>query len=86
MHKALKLRYEVLPANAPLMRNFMPLTSKPVVRTTLLLAAIGLAISGCGRKGDLDPPSAHATKTGDATKPTKQPGKQDKPFFLDPLL
>jgi len=57
-----------------------------LIRLTAALAVIGLAVAGCGRKGDLDPPSAAATKEGDVSKPTKQPGTVDKPFLLDPLL
>ncbi|KRB62693.1 hypothetical protein ASE04_00500 [Rhizobium sp. Root708] len=57
-----------------------------IVRLTVVFAVIGLAVAGCGRKGDLDPPSAQATKGGDSSKPTKQPGTVDKPFLLDPLL
>jgi predicted small lipoprotein YifL len=53
---------------------------------TVVFAVIGLAVAGCGRKGDLDPPSVNATKEGDISKPTKQPGTVDKPFILDPLL
>ncbi|WP_337269292.1 LPS translocon maturation chaperone LptM [Oryzifoliimicrobium ureilyticus] len=64
----------------------MPASLPNYVRLTLIVAAIGLAVAGCGRKGDLDPPSAMATKNGDASKPTKQPGVADKPFVLDPLL
>jgi len=62
-------------------------TSLPhYIRLTVVLAVVGLAVAGCGRKGDLDPPSVQATKGGDASKPTKQPGVADKPFLLDPLL
>ncbi|MDM9627205.1 lipoprotein [Rhizobium sp. S152] len=62
-------------------------TSLPqFIRLTVVFAVIGLAVAGCGRKGDLDPPSAQATKGGDASKPTKQPGTVDRPFILDPLL
>jgi len=57
-----------------------------IIRLTVVLSVVGLAVVGCGRKGDLDPPSVHATKGGDASKPTKQPGTVDKHFFLDPLL
>lgn len=57
-----------------------------IVRLTVVLSVVGLAVVGCGRKGDLDPPSAAATKGGDVNKPTKQPGQQDRHFFLDPLL
>ena len=62
-------------------------TSFPqIIRLTVVFAVIGLAVAGCGRKGDLDPPSAAATKEGDVSKPTKKPGTVDKPFLLDPLL
>jgi len=62
-------------------------TSLPhLIRLTVVFAVIGLAVAGCGRKGDLDPPSAQATKGGDASKPTQQPGVANKPFLLDPLL
>jgi predicted small lipoprotein YifL len=57
-----------------------------IIRMTALTVVVGLAVVGCGRKGDLDPPSVNATKNGDATKPTKAPGTADKPFLLDPLL
>jgi predicted small lipoprotein YifL len=59
--------------------------------TTILLAALamtGLALSGCGRKGDLDRPGSSApinTKaaSGSVEKQDEAPGK---PFLLDPLL
>lgn len=57
-----------------------------IVRLTVVLSFVGLAIAGCGRKGDLDPPSAQATKGGNVNQPTAQPGEKDKHFFLDPLL
>jgi len=57
-----------------------------IVRLTVVLSLVGLAVAGCGRKGDLDPPSAQATKGGNVNQPTQQPGSKDKHFFLDPLL
>ena len=63
----------------------MQINMPHIIRLTVVLSVIGLAVVGCGRKGDLDPPSAHATKGGDASKPTKQPDP-DKKFILDPLL
>jgi predicted small lipoprotein YifL len=57
-----------------------------LIRLTVVLSVVGLAVVGCGRKGDLDPPSVKATKGGDVSQPTKQPGSQDKHFLLDPLL
>ena len=64
----------------------MQINMPHIIRLTVVLSVIGLAVVGCGRKGDLDPPSAAATKGGDVNKPTKQPGVADKPFLLDPLL
>ncbi|MFJ6326305.1 MULTISPECIES: lipoprotein [unclassified Rhizobium] len=64
----------------------MQINMPHIIRLTVVFSVIGLAVVGCGRKGDLDPPSVHATKGGDSSKPTKQPGVEDKKFFLDPLL
>ena len=64
----------------------MQINMPHIIRLTVVLSVIGPAVVGCGRKGDLDPPSAQATKGGDSSKPTKQPGVADKPFLLDPLL
>ena len=85
MHKADKLRYEDVHQRRS-KRNPMQTSLPHLIRLTVVFAVIGLAVAGCGRKGDLDPPSAMATKEGDVSKPTKQPGAVDKPFLLDPLL
>jgi predicted small lipoprotein YifL len=77
---------KVCPPAAPPKRKSMQINVPHIIRMTVLLTAVGLAVVGCGRKGDLDPPSVNATKSGDATKPTKQPGTTDKHFILDPLL
>ncbi|MCX8999180.1 lipoprotein [Rhizobiaceae bacterium BDR2-2] len=50
-----------------------------------LLAAAGLALSGCGRKGELDPPSTPTEKLNRRGNDTR-PAVQDRPFILDPLL
>ena len=53
-----------------------------------LLLVTAVALSGCGRKADLDPPSmpaAQQNKLAPGEKPTQQP-VPDKPFVLDPLL
>lgn len=58
---------------------------RPLLLSLGILAAAGLALSGCGRKGELDPPSTPADKlnqrsyTPDKTAP-------ERPFVLDPLL
>ncbi|MFP5077353.1 LPS translocon maturation chaperone LptM [Rhizobium sp. YIM 134829] len=53
--------------------------------TALLAATFSLALSGCGRKGDLDPPSTPAAavnqKGNDASKTVPE-----RRFALDPLL
>jgi predicted small lipoprotein YifL len=59
--------------------------------TTILLAALaitGMALSGCGRKGDLDRPGSSApinTKAAPGSA-EQQDEAQGKPFLLDPLL
>lgn len=67
--------------------------SKPlmnIARVALVLGMAGVALSGCGRKGDLDRPSTpveqqnlRKTAKDEQKKPTPVP---DKPFVLDPLL
>jgi predicted small lipoprotein YifL len=64
----------------------MQINMPQIVRLTLVVSLVGLAVAGCGRKGDLDPPSVHATKGGDVNQKTKEPGTENKPFLLDPLL
>lgn len=54
---------------------------------TLPLAALALAalaLSGCGRKGDLDVPGTPAVDQNNASK--KAAPVEDRPFVLDPLL
>ncbi|KAA0698574.1 hypothetical protein DTW90_12275 [Neorhizobium sp. P12A] len=64
----------------------MQINVPQILRLTLVVSFVGLAVAGCGRKGDLDPPSANATKGGDVNQKTKQPGTEDRHFLLDPLL
>ena len=56
-------------------------------RTTLTLSivlAASLALSACGRKGDLDPPSTPASQQ--TQRGAEAPATPDSPFLLDPLL
>ena len=53
----------------------------------LLIAALGVAISACGRRGNLElPPSSDVIVSDDNGEVTEAPEKEDKPFILDGLL
>ena len=66
--------------------------------TALLIAALaaGLALGGCGRKGELEPPGAVAAEpvaalptvfgTSPAEPPPEEPERPDSPFPLDFLI
>ncbi|WP_416797126.1 LPS translocon maturation chaperone LptM [Ciceribacter azotifigens] len=50
-----------------------------------VMAAASVALSGCGRKADLDPPNMPAAEQNKQS--TKQEATvPDDPFVLDPLL
>ncbi|MCM2293473.1 lipoprotein [Allorhizobium sp. BGMRC 0089] len=53
-----------------------------VMISAVVLVSVGLGLSGCGRKGELDPPSPAAAPQGQAG--TAKPAQ--KHFLLDPLL
>ncbi len=57
------------------------------VCVVIFLSVAAVALSGCGRKGDLDrpgvSPAASKAKKG---SDTKKLDVEDKPFLLDPLL
>jgi len=57
--------------------------NRPTIAVSLLLAAT-LALSGCGRKGDLDPPSTPIDQQN--KRDSKPQATSDTPFLLDPLL
>lgn len=50
-----------------------------------ILIAVPAVLAGCGRKGDLDPPSMPVEQQNKLSTPTPQ-AAPDKPFILDPLL
>ncbi|MDQ0321622.1 putative small lipoprotein YifL [Pararhizobium capsulatum DSM 1112] len=53
----------------------------------LAIAAAGIVLSGCGRKGDLDRPGATTINRKAAPGTTeKKPEAPERPFLLDPLL
>ncbi|MDH6267660.1 putative small lipoprotein YifL [Rhizobium sp. SG_E_25_P2] len=49
-----------------------------------LLISAGLALSGCGRKGDLETPGQ--TEPVQKPKAGEKAKIEDRPFILDPLL
>jgi predicted small lipoprotein YifL len=64
-----------------------------LARTVIILAALGIAVAGCGRKGDLLTPTQAAQDAqrapssnplSDDTPPP--PPVPDRPFVLDALL
>ncbi|MGH6860613.1 MAG: LPS translocon maturation chaperone LptM [Phyllobacterium sp.] len=61
------------------------MTSRSLLTTLLLSAAIVSAISACGRKGPLEPPPASVTSAPGEPK-TETPPVRDKRFILDPLI
>jgi len=64
------------------------MSRKPLILSLMSLLCV-LALSGCGRKGALEPPpstrieSGVETENGAPEQPTQQP---DKPFILDRLI
>ena len=62
---------------------------RPLVLATGLLV-LGLALSGCGRKGELDRPGAMPPKPAAAAQAdpadTSKTDVEDNSFILDPLL
>lgn len=57
-------------------------TFRSLLLPLALLASLGLMLSGCGRKGDLDVPGAPPSAKNDKTAPKVE----DRPFLLDPIL
>ncbi len=56
-------------------------------RLALLAAALAVAASGCGRKGELDPPGTPADQINrKASSDDKKAVPEDRHFLLDPLL
>ena len=49
----------------------------------VIVLAVALVLSGCGRKGELDAPGAPPMKQNDPKAKQKVP---ERPFFLDPIL
>lgn len=60
-------------------------TIRSKVFATGMAFAVLLALSGCGRKADLDPPSMPKDQQNNRAVKTEDANPQ-RPFFLDPLL
>ncbi|PIO98371.1 LPS translocon maturation chaperone LptM [Pleomorphomonas carboxyditropha] len=63
-----------------------------VLRLGMIMLMVGLAVTGCGRKGALEAPNSTAetavpsTNDPGAVKPVEAPAKPNKPFILDGLI
>ncbi len=63
-----------------------------VLRLGMIMVMVGLAVTGCGRKGALETPKSTAetatpaTNDPGAVKPVAEPVKPSKPFILDGLI
>lgn len=64
----------------------MPLPLRSLFLSLAVLAGLGLVLSGCGRKGDLDVPGAPPVKQNDPNAKAKKDKVPERPFFLDPIL
>ncbi len=61
----------------------------PALKTILILFGLGLAasaMSGCGKKGSLEPPGAETSVSGEKKEARKEASKEHKPHILDGLL
>lgn len=73
--------YRVAPIRGTVVTTMLRPTRRAIAMATLIAA--GLALAGCGRKGDLDVPGAPPVKQSDPKAKAKVP---ERPFFLDPIL
>lgn len=69
------------------------MTGSRFFTTLVLLAALGVVTTACGRKSGLDTPyqaavdaRKEAEKAGEPLPPEPEKPVADKPFLLDPLL
>jgi predicted small lipoprotein YifL len=51
-----------------------------------LTIAVSLVLSGCGRKGSIDPPSTPVEQRNKRTTEGQAVQTPERPFVLDPLL
>lgn len=51
-----------------------------------LMLVVGVTVSGCGRKGDIDPPSTPKEQRNLRSTDDKVKATPERPFILDKLL
>lgn len=61
------------------------MTTRTLIKSVCLAAALAMAVSGCGRKGALERPGVSAAPVDDAAE-TQAPAIKERPFILDGLL
>lgn len=54
--------------------------------TLLAVASLGLAVSGCGRRGEPERPDAAVLPQDEQAAPAENKATKDRPFVLDPLI
>jgi predicted small lipoprotein YifL len=68
------------------------LSFSPPSRAAFIVAAAVVSLSACGRRGDLEPPTANVVQTPaknhsfDVHRPSEKITPPKKDFALDPLL
>ncbi|NTJ43622.1 lipoprotein [Agrobacterium larrymoorei] len=61
-------------------------TSRSFILPVSVALAAGLALSSCGRKGDLDPPGTPTEQRNIRSSDGKVEKTPERPFILDKLL
>ena len=66
----------------------LPVAHTPVALALLAIILSGLAVSGCGRRGGLEPPPSAAVLQTDeqGNVVESQEAQPDRPFVLDSLI
>ena len=61
------------------------MTTRVWIKTICAVALIGTVLTGCGRRGELERPSATPVPQASAGE-AQAPAAQERPFILDGLL